>query len=246
MIKPYYQNDGITLYNADCREVFPQLEKFDLICTDPPYGLDYNNGDLASLWEAAFGGDKSRMKPRPITNDGKEDAYELFEAMLIAAKGLLVKGACCCCCCCGGGPKPLFADWTLMMDKHIGFKQAVVWDKGGLGMGIHYRRNYEFVLVAQNGSPAHRWNGGNNTPNVWRIGKIIPQDYQHPTEKPVELMAKIINIHSDPGDLILEPFAGHGSTLVAAKRTGRRAVGIEINKAYCDIIIQKLSQLNIF
>ena len=133
-----------------------------------------------------------------------------------------------------------------MMDKHIGFKQAVVWDKGGLGMGIHYRRNYEFVLVAQNGSPAHRWNGGNNTPNVWRIGKIIPQDYQHPTEKPVELMAKIINIHSDPGDLILEPFAGHGSTLVAAKRTGRRAVGIEINKAYCDIIIQKLSQLNIF
>ena len=94
MIKPYYQDDGITLYNADCREVFPQLEKFDLICTDPPYGLDYNNGDLASLWEAAFGGDKSRMKPRPIANDGKEDAYELFEAMLIAAKGLLGKGAC--------------------------------------------------------------------------------------------------------------------------------------------------------
>ncbi|HBI15183.1 MAG TPA: hypothetical protein DDY20_06660 [Desulfobulbaceae bacterium] len=244
---PYYQDEATTLYCADCRDILPLLpnRSVDLILCDPPYGLDYNNGDLAHCWEAAFGGDKSRMKPRPIANDGQEDAYALFEFMLTAAKDKLLKGGCCCCCCCccgGGGPKPLFADWTLMMDRIIGFKQAVVWDKGGLGMGIHYRRNYEFMLIAQNGSPAKCWNGGNNTANVVRINKIIPQEHEHPTAKPPELMSFFINIHSNPGDLVLDPFAGHGPTLIAAKAAGRRAIGIEISEAYCAIAKKRLSQ----
>jgi hypothetical protein len=77
------------------------------------------------------------------------------------------------------------------MDRIIGFKQAVVWDKGGLGMGIHFRRSYEFILIAQNGDPCHAWNGGKTTSNVWSIPKIIPKGEtvsepgQHPTEKPV-------------------------------------------------------------
>jgi hypothetical protein len=173
----FYQDDWATIYCGDCLEIMPLIEeKFDLIVTDPPYGLNYNNGDLAHHRESAFGGDKTREIARPIDNDGEKESLELFENFLKIAKGKLLKGgACCCCCCCGGGPKPLFAKWTLLMDEIIGFKQAVVWDKGGLGMGIHYRRSYEFVLIAQNGDPAHRWNGGNITSNVWYIPKIIPR-----------------------------------------------------------------------
>jgi len=245
-MKPYYDNAGITIYHGDCRDVLPTLDdrSVDLICTDPPYGLNFNDGGLASRWENVFGGDKSNLGTRPIANDGEAEADGLFRFLLHEAKSKLLKGgACCCCCCCGGGgPKPLFAKWTLWMDQEIGFKHAVVWDKGGLGMGFRYRRNYEFILIAQNGLPAHCWNGGNSTPNIWRIGKIIPQREEHPTAKPVELMAKIVSIHSNEGDMVLDPFMGHGPTLVAAKNLNRRAIGIEIEEKYCEIAAKRLSQ----
>jgi site-specific DNA-methyltransferase (adenine-specific) len=210
----------------------------------PPYGLNYNNGDLASQWENIFGGKKENLGVRPIVNDGEQEAHELITWFFEIAGKKILKDGCCCCCCCGGGggPKLLFAEWTLLMDKFIGFKQAVVWDKGGLGMGIHYRRSYEFILIAQKGEPARVWNGGNNTSNVWRIAKIIPNYGQHPTEKPVKLMSKIISIHSNIGDTILDPFMGHGTTLRAAKDLGRKAIGIEIEKKYCDIAIERLKQ----
>ncbi len=244
MIKPYYEEPGITIYCGDARNILPEIEQADLICTDPPYGLNYNNGDLASQWENVFGGKKENLGVRPIANDGEDEAMELFEWLCRLSKEKILKGGCCCCCCCcgGGGPKPLFAKWTLLMDKYIGFKQAVVWDKGGLGMGIHYRRNYEFVLIAQNGEPARVWNGGNKTANIWRIPKIIPNDKQHPTQKPVELMSKIIQIHSNPGDLVIDPFMGHGSTLVAAKALKRRVIGIDLKEDYVRATIDRLRQ----
>lgn len=245
MIKPYYSEPGIEIYAGDARHIMPHLPPVDLIVTDPPYGLDYNNGDLASQREKCFGGDVERMKPRPIANDGEADAMQLFEDFLSIASGKLLKGGCCCCCGGGGGPKPLFAKWTLLMDKYIGFKQAVVWDKGGLGMGIHYRRNYEFVLIAQKGAPARVWNGGNTTPNVWRIPKIIPREDQHPTEKPLALAIKIIEIHSNPGDLILDPFMGKGWAVIAAKMTGRRAIGIEWEREHLESAVRKVRNFEV-
>lgn len=230
---------------GDCLEIMKNWPDkcCELVLTDPPYGLNYNNGDLANKWEKVFGGDISRMQARPIDNDDEDKAMKLFENMLKIVGSKLLKGGCCCCCC-GGGPKPLFAKWTLLMDKYIGFKQAVIWDKGGLGMGIHYRRNYEFILIAQKGSPTHCWNGGNDTPNVWRIPKIIPSTEQHPTEKPVELMVKIIEIHSNPGDLVIDPMCGHGSTLVAAKMLGRRYIGIDISPEYCKTARERLEAVD--
>ena len=244
-MKAYYQDKWVTIYHGDCREILPQLDvKVDLVLTDPPYGLNYNNGDLANMWESAFGGDISRQKARPIANDDEETANEQFQDMLKLVKKYLLKGgACCCCCCCGGGgPKPLFAKWTLWMDEIIGFKQAVVWDKGGLGMGIHFRRNYEFLLIAQNGSPAHRWNGGNDTPNVWQFPKIIPREYEHPTAKPEALFAKAIALFSNPYDLVIDPFLGHGTTCRVAKNMNRYSIGIEIEEKYCEIAARRCSQ----
>jgi len=241
---PYYQDEWITLYHGDCRAIMPELPMVDVIVTDPPYGLSFNDGDLAHQRERVFG-DGAPHEARPILGDqSPEEAEDLLRSMLTIAKGRLLKGgACCCCCCCGGGgPQPLFARWTLLLDEIIGFKHAVVWDKGGLGMGIHFRRNYEFVLIAQNGSPAHRWNGGTQTANIWRIPKVIPRAHEHPTEKPVALMARCIELFSLPGDLVLDPFAGSGTTLVAAKQLGRRAIGIEIEERWCARAVQRLSQ----
>jgi DNA modification methylase len=229
---------------GDCIQQMKEIspKSIDMIFTDPPYGLNYNNGDLASRREAIFGGKIERMKPNGIDNDGEQEAMIIFESFLKEAKRILKNGACCCCCCCGGGPKPLFAKWTLLMDEIIGFKQAVVWDKPGLGMGMHFRRNYEFVLVAQNGTPSHRWNGGNDTPNIVRIRKIIPSSDQHPTEKPVELAGFFIKLFSNPGDTILDPFAGAGSTLVAAQTLKRNYIGFEISEKHFESARKKLTQ----
>ncbi len=228
---------------GDCLSVMRRMpdKSINLILTDPPYGLNYNNGDLAHKREEVFGGKRENMKSRPIMNDGEEESLDIFEKFLIEANRILNKG--CCCCCCGGGgggPKPLFAKWTLLMDKIIGFKQAVVWDKCGLGMGIHYRRNYELMLIAQKPGSAGKWYGGNSTPNVFRLPKIIPSEEQHPTVKPVDLMKHFIKIHSEEGDLILDPFLGSGTTAVAAYELGRRFIGIEKELKYVSIAKRRL------
>lgn len=246
--KPYHAEFGITVYNCDFREVMPSLEpqSLDLILTDPPYGLNYNDGDLASAREKVFG-DGIAHAPRPIKGDGEEEAIDLLTIMLEYAKERLLKGGCCCCCCCGGGgPKPLFARWTLLMDQIIGFKQAVVWDKGGLGMGIHFRRSYEFLLVAQNGDPCAVWNGGKTTSNVWRQKKIIPQYYEHPTEKPIDLMMEAIGLFTHPDGLVFDPFMGSGTTVIAAKKLGRRAIGIDIDERWCEMAVNRLRQEVLF
>ena len=245
-MKPYFAQGGITIYNADCREVLPGLKagSVDFIFTDPPYGHNNNNGDLISRWEAALGRppcDENPPLTRPIANDGPE-ANEIFRAALPEWSRLLQAGACCCCCCGGGGPDPQFARWSLWMDEVFDFKQMVVWDKGPIGMGWHYRRSYETVLVGMKPGAACRWfDDSHRIENVIRhIRKIIPSKADHPTPKPVALSAHFIGLHSQSGDLVLDPFMGAGSTLVAARDLGRRAIGIEIEERYCEIAAKRL------
>ena len=243
-MKPYYEHAGITIYHGDCREVLPAIapNSVDLVLTDPPYGHNNNNGDLAHRREAALGlvDRVDDEAARPIANDGPE-ANELVRWMFGEANRVLMPG-CCCCCCCGGGPDPQFARWSLWMDEAIGFKQAVVWDKGGLGMGWHYRRNYELMLVGEKPGAACRWYGGNDQPNVVRINGIKPSADDHPTPKPEKLMAHFLNLHSLPGHLVLDPFMGGGTTLVAAKRGGRRAIGVEVDERWCEMAAKRLAQ----
>ena len=213
----------------------------DMVFTDPPYGHNNNNnGDLIHNWEQALGKKKSKSSAaRPIANDGPE-ANQLVRDMFALVAARLKPGCCCCCSCGGGGPAPQFARWSLWLDEAIPFKMCVIWDKGGLGMGWHYRRNYECVLIAQQAGAAAKWFGGHDVPNVIRdIGKIIPSADQHPTEKPPELAAFFLRLHSEPGDLIFEPFAGSGSTLIAAEQLGRRCYAIEISASYCAVILQR-------
>ena len=244
---PYYQDDLVTIYHGDCREILPTLEpgSVDLVLTDPPYGHNNNNnGDLIARREAALGVGTYTpgITDRPIANDGPE-ANALVRWMFGEAARVLRPGHCCCCCCCGGGPDPQFARWSLWMDEAIGFKMCVVWDKGGLGMGWHYRRCWECVLVGQKPGAKCAWYGGNSIGNVVRGGKILPTATQHPTPKPIWLMGRFITWHTQPGDLVIEPFLGGGTTLLAAKQLCRRAVGIEIEERYCEIAAGRLGAL---
>jgi len=248
-MKPYYQDSAVTIYHGDARAIvhgdFPAV---DMIFTDPPYGHNNNNGDLIHRREEALGRGKAGA-PRPIENDGQEQATELFSWLVKeCAPGWLRGGGCCCCCCCccggGGGPDPQFARWSLIMDGPLEFKQMVVWDKGPMGMGWHYRRSYETVLVGMRRPGPCRWyDETDRVENIIRdIPKIIPQAEHHPTEKPLALPARFIGLHTLPGHVVLDPFMGSGTTLRAAKDLGRKAIGIEIEERYCEIAAKRMAQ----
>jgi DNA modification methylase len=248
---PYFQTpDGaITLYHGDCREVMEDLGPgiCDMVFTDPPYGHNNNNGDLIHRREEALGKGKVTQKDaRPIANDGPE-ATPIFAASLPLMYSALNKVGCCCCCCGGGGPDPMFARWSLLMDAVFSFKQQVVWDKGPMGMGWHYRRSYETILVGQKGKPCKWHDDSHRIENIIRPGqygirKIIPSKNEHPTPKPVALPQLFIGLHTLPGETVLDPFMGRAPTGVAAMRTGRRYIGIEIEEHWCEQSALRLQQ----
>lgn len=122
----------------------------------------------------------------------------------------------------------------------------VVYDKGPMGMGWHYRRSYETVLVAEKPGAACRWfDTTKRVENIIRkFRKIIPSKDQHPTEKPVELGSHFIGLHTAPGHLVLDPFMGSGTTGVACIQTGRKFIGIEIDPTYFEIACKRIRDAN--
>jgi site-specific DNA-methyltransferase (adenine-specific) len=130
------------------------------------------------------------------------------------------------------------------MDDHgLDFFHAVVWDKSarGNGMGWRYRRNYEFVMVAHRTSGRLSWaNEDAQVPNIVRLAP--PRERQHPNEKPVALVEHFMRLHTRPGDTVLDPFLGSGTSLAAAYRLGRQGVGIEISEEYCELAATRLER----
>ena len=242
-----------TLHLGDCLEWLKTIpdESVDILWTDPPYGNNNNNGDLIHRREEALGkGKTTEADARPIANDDPENWERVVKGMLCEARRILKRDCCCCCCCCGGGggggPRVLFARVADWMDEALAFDQAVVWDKGGLGMGWKYRRNYEFVMVSHRKGGKLKWEADfadARTANVVRINKIIPTADDHPTPKPVELVQHFLRLHGKPGDVVCDPFAGAGTTLVAAKSLGMRYLGCEIEPRWHAMAVKRLRSI---
>ncbi len=239
---PFYRRAGVTLYCADAKEILPRLEdqSIDFIFTDPPYGNSNNDGDLNSKINAILG--KKQRQGRIIANDGRAQADDLVDFLFAQAARLLPLGGCVCCCCAGGGgTNPAFARWALTIDKHLAFKHMVVWDKGPMVLGWHYRRSHELVLVAQRPGRRCKWyDDTHRVEDVVRPGaegikhlRGRQRRGKHPTPKPPALAAKFIRLHTQPRELVLDPCAGGGSTLVGAVEATRRAIGVELEPDFC-------------
>jgi site-specific DNA-methyltransferase (adenine-specific) len=235
---PYYQDPAVTIYHGDCREILPTIERADLILTDPPYGHNNMNGDLAHAWAVQHGGNP---EARPIANDG-EDAFELVRFLFAQSARLLPPGGCMACCCGGGGLTE--AKWTLELIEHLELVHTLTWDKGNGGMGIYYRRDYEKILIGKRPGKM-KWHVASTDyiSNVVRgTRRIHASSEDHPTPKPRALMGLFIRLHSEPGELVLDPFMGGGTTLRAAKDMGRKAIGIELDERFCEMSAKRMIQ----
>ena len=230
--------DGqVRLLLGDCREILPTLGKVDAVVTDPPYGNANHDGDFNARLN-----DYRGLENKPIENDDAESMRDVVDKMLSAIVSLMPKEASACCCFCGGGgPKPVFAWLAERMDRGgLQFFHSVIWDKRNPGLGLRYRRRHEMLMIAHRKGGRLRWNSGRSP--VANIFEMMPsRERMHPNEKPLKLMQEIVDLHSERGDIILDPFMGSGTTGVAAVKLGRKFIGIEIEPKYFDIACRRIS-----
>lgn len=212
-MKPYYEHAGITIYHGDCREVLPSLEA-DLVLADPPYGIALEN-------HAA--GKERRVGSFSISGDDSKYLSAWIADYCFVREWPLV---------CFGSPKAEFAKC----------KQTLIWDKGpAVGGGGDPMRYWKFTYELVHISGTDILNGQRDSAvlKYW----LGPQDSQlHPAQKPCDLLEYLINKTTRPGMTVVDPFCGSGSTLVAAKNSACKAIGIEIEEKYCEIAAKRLSQ----
>lgn len=227
MTEPYYSDEFVTLYHGDARDVDVAPGSVDLLLTDPPYGMAFQSGWAKAGKSAAIRSDGVRQGMRTV----RQAMTHLAPAFSDDLHALVF---------CHWESWPDFYD---SLSAHFTIKNAVIWWKHGGGMGdlrVEYAKDYEIVLFGVR-SLARQLNGK-------RVGAVlecprVPAQQRHvPFEKPVDLLTDLIGRHSESGHLVLDPFAGSGSTLVAAKRLGRRAIGVELEERYCEIAAKRLAQ----
>jgi len=226
-LKPYYSSGGIEIYHADCREVIPHLPEIDVVLTDPPYSDVTHEGARTGGY-----GEIVLVDFDSVTPEFLRDTYSMIAPKL---KSWLVA----------------FMDWQHIayLKDHtpdgLRFVRFGIWVKPNGApqfTGDRPGQGWEGIGIFHREGGKMSWNGGGRHA-VFTYNKI---NGSHPTEKPLPLVSELVSLFSNPGDLIFDPFMGSGTTLRAAKNLGRRAIGCEINEAYCEVAARKLQQEVLF
>jgi site-specific DNA-methyltransferase (adenine-specific) len=217
-VKPYYSDDAVTLYHGDCREILPHVQA-DVLVTDPPYGIGYQ-----SAWRT------ERERFDIIAGDDAPSMGWVNEARR---------------CVADGGALYVFTRWDVL-PQLLGAmpmsRSCVVWDRvvhGLADVSTCYAPSHDLILMEPVGRHVLR---GGRPRDLIRCQRPDPNKLVHPCEKPVGLLAQLIANSTDTGQTVLDPFAGSGTTLRAAKDLGRRAIGIEIEERYCEIAARRCAQ----
>ena len=210
---------------AESYDRLMQGEPADMVFTDPPYNVDYANSAK----------DKMRGTDRPILNDNLGDGF--YDFLLAALTPMLQH--------CAG------ATYIAMSSSELdtlqqAFRAArgkwstfIIWAKHTFTLGrADYQRQYEPILYGWPEGENRHWCGDRDQGDVWAIKKPQKNDL-HPTMKPVELVERALRNSSRPGDTVLDPFGGSGTTVIAAEKSGRKARMIELDPKYCDVIVRR-------
>lgn len=252
---PYYDHAGITIYHGDCLDVLPTLGQVDHVITDPPYARDvYVRLSQPNTKEGS--GTPGRMsvplkgkQGRPI-HDLQHGALARMAAGDIGAIDEMLTP-------CAVQIARVAKRWALVFsdvetcwrwraeleDAGMRYVRTGAWVKPDAMPQMSGDRpavGFEPATICHAKGPM-RWNGGGRQA-VWTYGTAKVNRPAHPCPKPEPLMCELVSAFTDPGDTILDPFMGSGTTLVAAKRLGRKAIGIEREEKYCEIAARRLAQ----
>lgn len=223
MIAPYYDHAGITIYHGDCRDILPSL-KADVVVTDPPFFMPAVHYQSRVRYQRSWG-DTSVLS----------SFWSLFLDLclpVINRTGHLITF-------CNGDSYPVFYP---EMYRRFDVLKCLVWDKTRVGLGRCWRNQHELAI-------AGRWetsifhDDGVLRPDVWACEATDSFNRSHPVEKPAGMLGRwLIKPTTKRGDIVLDPFMGGGSTLVAAGQLGRLGIGIETEERYCEIAVRRLAQ----
>jgi len=221
-------------------------ERADLVFTDPPYNVPIDR-NVCGL---------GRIRHREFAIGAGEMSSEAFTAFLQTTLGHAAASSR------DGAIAFVCMDW-----RHMGellaagrmvfseLKNLCVWNKSNGGMGSFYRSKHELVFVFKVGSAPHTntfelGDTGRYRTNVWDYAGVntlrsgrLEELAMHPTVKPVALVADAIKDCSRRGEIVLDPFSGSGTTLIAAEKTGRQARLIEFDRGYCDQTLHRFEQV---
>ena len=230
---PYFEDEFVTLYHGDCREVTDWLSAAVLV-TDPPYGIGWTRSGISRATRAdKLAGRYTADRPKRdtfnddgILNDETTDARD-------AALKLW-------------GDRPAFVFGSLLKPPPDGTRQVAIYgkpkDSGNIMSIGGVRRNVEAIYLLG----SHKMGGGGRSA-IFQTGARtagaaggLAQRYGHPHAKPVDVLEELIQLA--PVGTVADPFAGSGSTLVAARNLGRRAIGVELEERYCEAIVKRLQQ----
>ena len=237
---PYYDDGGVVLYHGDCLEILPALEPVDHVITDPPYARDVYlriqdaTTAAGSGAPGRMGGSLAKLAAGAIGNIDEMLDPVAAEIARLARRWALV-----------------FSDvettgrWRNALAAHerMRYVRTGAWVKPDAMPQMSGDRpavGFEPATICH-AQGKMRWNGGGRAA-VWTYGTAKRNRPNHPCPKPEPLMAAIVADFTDRDDVILDPFAGSGTTLVAAKRLGRQAIGIEQSAEYCEVAATRLAQ----
>jgi site-specific DNA-methyltransferase (adenine-specific) len=215
----YYEDDFVTLYHGKAEDHLDYWLDADVMITDPPYGRAWKQGDTRSAY--GWASDRHDGIANDSTTEARDNALEAW-----------------------GKANPALAFGDLMLPPPVNTKHVLIYDKGDAagfaGAVGGYRRNVEAIYLIGKGWGSSL--GGRSA--IISTGVAVNGNLQkstgHPHTKPVGVMEALIT-YAPPG-VIADPFAGSGSTLVAAKNLGRRVIGVELEERYCEVIAKRCSQ----
>ena len=221
-IRPYYSEAGITIYHGDCREILPQLER-GLMVTDPPYNVGYHYAEYDdALPEPEYWNLLNQVLFMPLVFiHYPENVFPLAKRF-------------------HQDPTKIVA-WVYHANTPRQWR-AIAWfgvtpDLSLDGQAYRNPEDKRVRALIERGREARLY-------DWWlfeQVKNVSAEKWEHPCQIPKPLMKRILRV--TPGDeLVIDPFCGSGSTLVAAQELGRRAVGIECSEEYCEIAVQRLQQ----
>lgn len=220
-MRPYYEHAGVTIYHGSIRLVAPELPVFDVVITDPPYGVSGGSG----------GDSRKHQKAKYLSSGWTDDANYIKTVCVKALKPLLARAT----------RSAITPGIRCLHLYPVPADMGCFWTPAAMTHGPWGFTTFQPILYY-----GKDFRAGKGPLPSGRLLTEASEKNGHPCPKPEMAWEWLLNKVSQPEEVVLDPFCGSGTTLVVAKNGGRKAIGVEIEERYCEIAAKRLAQEVLF